>query len=181
MIIKPIAVCLMLRFGGRLEQEVRPMTAHEIAKYFVSLVDEDAGDSISNLKVQKLLYYAQGFHLAVYGTPLFSEAIKAWAHGPVVPQVYHLYKDCGYHPIPVERVNLEEYSSEVRELLDEVWKVYGQFTASKLEGMTHQEPPWMKTPQSEAIPLASMTEFFKTLVIEDEDGQEEQDTEAQAG
>jgi len=145
------------------------MTAHEIAKYFVSLVDEEAGDSISNLKVQKLLYYAQGFHLAVYDAPLFPEAIKAWAHGPVVPQVYHQYKDFGAGPITVERVNLDDYSSEVRELLDEVHKVYGQFTAAKLRDMTHQEPPWRNTPQSEAISHESMSEFFKTLVIEDEE------------
>jgi uncharacterized phage-associated protein len=143
------------------------MPAHDVAKYFVSLVDEDAGDSISNLKVQKLLYYAQGFHLAVYGKPLFSEAIKAWAHGPVVPQVYHIYKDCGYRPIPVERVKLEAYTAEVRELLDEVWAVYGQFTATKLESMTHNEPPWMNTPQSEAISHEAMTQFFKTLVVDD--------------
>jgi len=143
------------------------MPAHDVAKYFVSLVDEDAGDSISNLKVQKLLYYAQGFHLAFYGKPLFSEAIKAWAHGPVVPQVYHLYKEFGYQPIPVERVSLDASSAEVRELLDQVWSVYGQFTATKLESMTHNEPPWMNTPQSEAISHEAMTKFFKTLVVDD--------------
>ena len=154
------------------------MTAHEIAKYFVSLVDEEAGDSISNLKVQKLLYYAQGFNLAVYDEPLFPEAIKAWAHGPVVPQVYHVYKELGSGPIPVTRVTLAEYGERERELLDEVWSVYGQFTASKLETMTHNEPPWMNTPQSEAISHSLMAEFFKTLVVDD--GQRK-DTQAQAG
>ena len=153
------------------------MPARDIARYFVSLVDEEAGDSISNLKVQKLLYYAQGFHLAVYDAPVFPEAIKAWAHGPVVPQVYHLYKDYGYQPITVERVNLDDYTPAIRELLDEVWSVYGQFTASKLEGMTHNEPPWMNTPQSEAIPHDIMAEFFKTLVINDGP---RQDTQAEA-
>ena len=47
------------------------MSALQIAKYFVSLVDEEAGDSISNLKLQKLLYYAQGGYLAYYGKPGF--------------------------------------------------------------------------------------------------------------
>ena len=153
------------------------MPAHDVARYFVSLVDEEAGDSISNLKVQKLLYYAQGFHLAVYGKPLFPEAIKAWMHGPVVPTVYHLYKEHGGRPIPVDKVRIEDYSPEVRELLDEVWAVYGQFTASKLESMTHNEPPWMSTPQSEAIPHGIMAEFFKTLVVDD--GRQGQDTQAE--
>jgi uncharacterized phage-associated protein len=147
------------------------LSAHEIAKYFVSLVDEDAGDSISNLKVQKLLYYAQGAHLAVYGDPLFAEAIKAWAHGPVVPQVYHQYRQYGAGPIPVESVDLDQYSPEIREILDEVNSVYGQFTASKLRAMTHQEPPWRDTPQNEIITHDKMKDFFKTLVIVDETSQ----------
>jgi uncharacterized phage-associated protein len=144
------------------------MTARDIARYFVSLVDEEAGDSISNLKLQKLLYYAQGFHLASVGKPLFPETIKAWAHGPVVPQVYHDYKEYGSNPIPVEKVDLEKYPKELREFLDEVYSVYGQFTASKLRDLTHSEPPWKETPQSEAIPQEKMQKFFKTLIIPDD-------------
>jgi len=144
------------------------LPALQIAKYFVSLVDEEAGDSISNLKVQKLLYYAQGAHLALYDSPLFPEPIKAWAYGPVVPQVYYEYKHCCAGAIPVERVELDDYSPEIREVLDEVNSVYGQFTASKLMAMTHQEPPWMNTPQNETISLESMKNFFKTLVIVDD-------------
>jgi uncharacterized phage-associated protein len=159
---------MQLHLKCKLTKEANPMTAHEIAQYFVSLVDEEAGDSISNLKVQKLLYYAQGAHLALYDKPLFHEAIKAWAHGPVVPQVYHEYKHCGARPIPVESVDLGKYSSQIREVLDEVNSVYGQFTAGKLRAMTHQEPPWMNTPQNETISHESMKEFFKTLVIVDD-------------
>ena len=58
------------------------MTAKDVAEYFLSRVDEDAGDSLSNLKIQKLAYYAQGYHLALHGTPLFNERIEAWQHGP---------------------------------------------------------------------------------------------------
>ena len=140
------------------------MTAHEVAKYLVSLVDEDAGDSISNLKLQKLLYYAQGGFLAVHDKPLFPEAIKAWEHGPVVPQEYHAFKEFGGGPIPVEQVDLTRYSPEVREVLDEVNSVYGQFTASKLRAMTHSEPPWRDTPLNEVITLDKMKDFFKTIV-----------------
>ena len=147
-------------------------SAQSIAQYFLSLVDEDAGDSISNLKLQKLLYYAQGFYLVLYDRPLFPEAIKAWEHGPVVPQIYHEYKERGAGAIPVETVDLENYSSEVQELLGEVYSVYGQFSASKLRDMTHQEPPWKNTPQNGVISHKLMKEFFQTLVIEDEEGQE---------
>ncbi len=47
------------------------LTAFQIADYFLTLVDDEAGDGLSNLKLQKLVYYAQGFHLALTGKPLF--------------------------------------------------------------------------------------------------------------
>ena len=148
------------------------MTASQVAKYFISRVDEDAGDSISNLKLQKLLYYAQGFQLALTDTPLFPEQIRKWAHGPVVPQVYHEYKQFGSGPIPIEAVDLNAYSAEERELLDEVQSVYGQFTASKLRNMTHQEPPWREAEDNGVISTETMRTFFKTLLVEDEESVE---------
>ncbi len=60
------------------------LSCDDAAKYFLAQTSEDAGDLISNLKLQKLLYYAQGFHLALYDEPLFPEAIEAWTHGPVL-------------------------------------------------------------------------------------------------
>lgn len=163
--IKDIDAIRLLWIKCKILMEVYPVKAHEIAKYFVSLVDEDAGDSISNLKLQKLLYYAQGGFLAMYDQPLFPEAIKAWEHGPVVPQVYHAYKEFGAGPIRVEQVDLSFYTAQIREVLDEVNSVYGQFTAGKLRAMTHSEPPWRDTPLNEVITHEKMKEFFKTLVI----------------
>jgi uncharacterized phage-associated protein len=61
--------------------------------HFVS--DSNAGDLISNMKLQKLLYYQQGFHLAYFGKPLFEEDIEAWMYGPVVPSVYSHFKTEG--------------------------------------------------------------------------------------
>lgn len=49
-------------------------------------------EPISNLKLQKLLYYMQGFHLAYFDTPLFDDDIEAWMYGPVVPCVYNHFK-----------------------------------------------------------------------------------------
>ncbi len=74
------------------------MTASEAARYFLALQDDE--DSISNLKLQKLLYYAQGFSLALTGKPLFNDQIKAWIHGPVVPSVWADYRECGAGPVP---------------------------------------------------------------------------------
>lgn len=141
-------------------------TAKDIAEYFLYKANEDE-DLISNMKVQKLLYYAQGFHLAIFGKPLFDETLEAWEHGPVVPAIYRLYKEFGSNGIPVPATFVfDKYDPEVRELLDEVYQVYGQFSASALRNMTHNEPPWKDTPQGMniPIPLESMLSYFKTRI-----------------
>lgn len=78
--------------------------ARKVAKYFLSKVEEDIGDGISNLKLQKLVYYAQAYHLAMYGEPLFGERVEAWEHGPVVPELYREYKIYGPGTSPRQRI-----------------------------------------------------------------------------
>ena len=142
-------------------------TCHDVAKYFLSRVREDVGDTISNLKLQKLVYYAQGFSLAVLGTPLFEESIEAWEHGPVVPELYHEYKGHGSSAIPAVKAGSADdaFSTEQLELLEEVYDVYGQFSAWKLRNMTHAEQPWIDAHPSGTISHESMGEFFKTLTV----------------
>ncbi|MFD2419431.1 Panacea domain-containing protein [Amycolatopsis pigmentata] len=62
--------------------------ASTVAKWFVAWAEADDEATLSNLKLQKLLYYAQGHYLALTGRPLFDDEIQAWSHGPVVPAVY---------------------------------------------------------------------------------------------
>ena len=120
-----------------------PVTAMDVAEYFLALQDEDAGDLISNMKLQKLLYYAQGLHLAMTQRPLFSEAIEAWQHGPVVPDIYHAFKKYGAQPIPASNdMAFSQYDEATTGFLNEVYDVFGQFSAWKLRNMTHEEPPY---------------------------------------
>jgi uncharacterized phage-associated protein len=145
---------------------VRILSAQDVARYFLAIVDKDAGDNMTHLKLQKLLYYAQGFYIAMHGgEPLFGEPIEAWDHGPVVPQVYQAFKGCGNRPIErPEDFDPQDYPPEVRELLDAVYRVYGQFTAWKLRDLTHGEAPWRDTPRNGEIPRQSLREFFQSLV-----------------
>ncbi|MBW4552995.1 MAG: DUF4065 domain-containing protein [Aphanocapsa sp. GSE-SYN-MK-11-07L] len=142
----------------------------DVAKYFLSLTDEDSGDLISNLKLQKLVYYAQGFHLALYDEPLFEERIEAWTHGPVVPDLYSAYKHLGLNAIPRPTdLDFSVYDERTRELLDEVYQVHGQFSAWKLCNMTHDEPPWKNAiANGGVITASSMKEFFKTQLVNSE-------------
>jgi len=115
-------------------------TAKEVADYIVAFSREH-GDPISNLKLQKLLYYAQAWHLALYGNPLFDERIEAWVHGPVVPPVYGAYKGWAWQPIQENPENFDLGGSEGH--VDEVLDVYGGISAYDLEKLTHSEEPWI--------------------------------------
>lgn len=141
-------------------------TAKEVAEVFLRLSKPELGDAITNLKLQKLVYYAQGFHLALNnGVPLFEEPIYAWEHGPVVPPLYHDYKEFGANPLPVpEAINAEAFSKEQIELIDEINDVYGQFSAWKLRDLTHSEKPWIETPKDEVISHHKLLEFFASQI-----------------
>ena len=143
------------------------LNCHDVADYFLALArdDEDSGEDISNLKLQKLVYYAQGVNLALYGKPLFEENIEAWTHGPVVPVLYSRFKQFGSGAIEFEKeVDLEKYGKDTREVLDEVYKVFGQYSGWKLRNMTHQEPPWAETEKGDVISHKLMRDYFKTIV-----------------
>jgi len=140
-------------------------SAKDVARFFLTLSEPDEGDFISNLKLQKLCYYAQGFSLALRGKPLFPDQLFAWDHGPVVPELYRAYKEHGGNAIPVpEDFDLKRLKKDERALLADVWNAYGQFSAWKLRNMTHEEPPWVNTPRGEVITRKALREYFTTLV-----------------
>jgi uncharacterized phage-associated protein len=142
----------------------------EIANKIVVNTDSSQGETISNLKLQKLLYYMQGFFIAVFDKKLFEDPIEAWQYGPVVRSAYLHFKDFGSNsislPVETEVINM---SSEEELLFNEVMEEYGQFSAIKLMNMTHDELPWKKTfhknPQGE-ITYDLLREYFKTQITE---------------
>lgn len=144
------------------------MNAVNVANYFLFKSDPDVGDFLTNLKIQKLVYYAQGLHLALFNRPLFEEPIEAWMHGPVVSNLYHHFKEFGSNPIPIpsDFDPNNEFDRETLEFLDEVYEVYGQFSAWKLRDMTHAEAPWLNTPQNGVIDQSRLREYFVDQVYE---------------
>jgi len=141
-------------------------SAFDVSHYLLTLQDDDAGDLISNLKLQKLLYYAQGLYLAMNEEALFPEKIYAWKHGPVVPDMYHFFKTYGANPIPKpNNFNFSVLNENQTEFLNEVYQVFGQFSAWKLRNMTHEEPPYkMAEASAGEITLGSMADYFKTYL-----------------
>lgn len=136
-------------------------------KIIATSANTQAGELISNLKLQKLLYYTQGFHLAYFGTPLFEEEIEAWMYGPVVPCIYEKYKGYGSSGISADNNNVIVFTGKNEEsLFREVLDTYGQYSATGLMNMTHNEAPWRSVPtgQGHIIPKDSLKEFFKTRI-----------------
>ena len=158
--------------GFRPEKGAQLANVADVAKYFLMLAasgEEDAGEAITHLKLQKLLYYAQGFFLAIFDKVLFTDSIQAWKQGPVVPSIWHSYKQMGAASIPAAEdfEPRKVLSDDEQELLNEVWNAYGQFSAWKLRNMTHEEPPWLKAYQADrnaVISEESLRAYFATQV-----------------
>jgi uncharacterized phage-associated protein len=143
-------------------------TASAVAKYIIKEF-QDSGEPITNLKVQKLLYYVQGWHLGLYGVPAFEEDLEAWVHGPVEYGVFQEYQEfSGGSPItkiptkPKFKTNLEKH-------IHEVLQEYSGENALALEVRTHKEWPWMEARKDlkpnewsrNKISKQTMQDFFK--------------------
>ncbi len=117
------------------------MTAETIADYILCRL-RDKGEPISHLKLQKLLFYVQAWHLALYEEPLFADRFEAWIHGPVVRKLYTKFKDFSWKPI-TDISECPDVPSDVKDHIHEVLNVYGDFSAEDLEYMVHRERPWI--------------------------------------
>lgn len=145
------------------------LTCFNVADYFIHLANE-TGSFVSNLKLQKLVYYAQAWHLAFFEEPLFTEDFEAWVHGPVVPDLYHHYKEFGWQPI-IEDVD-PELPPDAYEFLGDVADEYFGCDAYELERMTHVEDPWLRArdslpmdvPSNEVIQKEWMQEYYGARV-----------------
>lgn len=117
--------------------------AVDVARYFLSKVDRDAGDAPTHLWVQKEVFYAQAWSLVFLGRPLFKEQVEAWENGPVIRSVWREYKQYERNVIPAELITFEDvFCPEELKVLSAVWERYGGLTAGRLWQLTHSEAPW---------------------------------------
>ena len=141
-----------------------------VANYFIWLGMQDKARKVSNKKLQKLVYYAQAWSLALFSKPLFSEEIEAWIHGPAIPFLYGKFKEFGFNSIEIKNLKIDTKKLPQKKLLDEVWRVYGKYDADYLELLTHREDPWIKARnriemnQAPNILLKDMEVFYKKLL-----------------
>jgi len=126
--------------------------------------------AMTAMKLQKLVYYSQAWHLVWEERPLFSSEIEAWANGPVVYDLYREHRG---------QFRVDEWpngkASKLREdessSIDAVLEAYGDMTAQQLSEMTHREDPWLNARKgvddgrrsNATISTASMHEFYHGL------------------
>lgn len=109
----------------------------QVAHYFLSK------ESMPHKKLQKLCYYAQSWFLANNNQPLFPNRFEAWVHGPVSPDLYQRFRNWGWLNIPKRNDEEIQFSdNRVRNILNQVYEVYGCYSGDELENITHKEDPW---------------------------------------
>ncbi|MEW5249781.1 Panacea domain-containing protein [Microbulbifer sp. 2201CG32-9] len=165
-----------------------PICSAHIANFFLDRA-KTAGESLTMLKLMKLVAIAYGWALAALGRDILDgEGLEAWKFGPVVASLYHEFKGYGPRPITHRAVEFELMEMEDGSLaskmltpsipdddedllfiLNYVWEVYRQYSAFDLVDMTHQpETPWAVTykPNSkyEKIPDNLIKEHYKKFI-----------------
>lgn len=144
------------------------MDIFDVAKAFLTI------SSMTQKKLQKLCYYAQGWYAGLTGEKLYQNELQAWIHGPVSPELYDAYKEYGYNEIPK---NSEVITNiELKGLVEQIYRIYGKLDGDELETLTHKETPWKNArkdldswvPSNEKIKFSDMQEYFSTKFKEEQ-------------
>jgi uncharacterized phage-associated protein len=147
---------------------VARFTADEVADALICLARARQID-ITNLKLQKLLYYCQAWSLVFTGQALFSDQIEAWVHGPVVPSIFRRFKAFRWNTIDCQIAF--SATTALNGHLTSVLDAYGNLGASQLERLSHSEAPWQiarnglppDVSSNAVITLESMKIFYSKL------------------
>lgn len=141
-------------------------TAHDVAAYIL----EKQG-SMSAMKLQKLVYYSQAWHLVWDDEALFNERIEAWANGPVVPQLYQQHRG-QFSVTRWSRGDSSKLTASEKETIDSILDFYGPKDAAWLSELTHREHPWRDARVGlspgergqQEISKAALAEYYGSLV-----------------
>jgi len=129
---------------------------------------------MSHKKLQKLCYYAYAWNWALNNQPLVKSDFEAWIHGPVCSQLYNYYRGFGWNDIPQQSClpkSIDE-NEMVKDLINEIYRIYGDFSGDELELITHSELPWIEAREdlqpwdisTNKISEATMASFYLNLL-----------------
>ena len=118
------------------------ITIFQAAKYLVYLSYEKKRFSLTPLKLQKILYLAQGWSFVWDNKPLFADVFEAWQYGPVNTEIYKHFNKYGRGEIPKYEGSFLKKNDEARDTLEAVWRDYACYSAFELVDLTHSQAPW---------------------------------------
>ncbi len=143
----------------------------KIAKYTLWFCENKLGRAISNLQLQKFLYYEQGISLALKKSELFASEIKAWKYGPVVPDAYYWFNDNMSNEIKGVENTEDCISEDARKIVEFVSKMLINMDPWDLVEQTHKEDPWKNTyieGFNETINIIDIKEYFEKNYLKSE-------------
>lgn len=141
-------------------------SAHDVARYIIRELSP-----LSTIKLQKLVYYSQAWHLVWDDEPLFPERIEAWANGPVVPDLFREHRG-EFQRTSWKMGSIQALTPSERGTIDSILEFYGPRDAFYLSELTHREQPWKEAREglspgargSNEITQVSMAEYYGSLV-----------------
>lgn len=137
-------------------------SALDVAKYVINY-EHSQGREVSNLRLQKLLYFVQAKVLMETGEPCFEDEMQAWEYGPVVPVVYKEF--CRYRNLPIEKQSLNtKIDSIITALIENILEYLSEISTSELVQITHCQDPWVEAKKKgnrQPISIAAIGKYFK--------------------
>lgn len=154
-------------------------SARTVANAFLRKAREQ-GTALTHMKVQKLVFFAHAWSLALNETPLLLEGPEAWPYGPVFDTLYHDLKVFGSGPVHTLLSELNPATGNIAamvpnpqdqpfwSLLNQIWDRYGKFSAMQLSALTHESGgPWEKARISKyrLIPDEWIRDYYRGQLI----------------
>ena len=140
-------------------------SAIDVANQFLKLAKEKE-DELTNMQLNKLVYFAHGWMLGLCGEPLIDENVEAWNYGPVIRPIYRKYQRYGKNPIAEFEEIQQDLHKQASSIIKETYEIYGAMSGLELADLTHEyESPWFITVMSsESIITNDIIEsYFKEL------------------
>lgn len=142
------------------------MRVQDVADFFIYAGSLNEGSEMTNARLNKLLYFAQGWHMTQFGVPLFEDDFEAWPYGPVIENIYNEYKLYGRNIITNTSKNfdIDAIDSKTFDFLMDVFANYYGVSTAALINETHKKgSPWNKVyngNKGTVIPKESIKEYF---------------------
>ena len=138
----------------------------DVARYIIDY-EATQGRTVSNLRLQKLLYFVQCAFIGILGHACFDDSIEAWDYGPVVPKVYRAYKEYGSTVIPASSQPVSrKFSDKDSAIITTMLSATSNYTTGELVDITHSQEPWKNAyvpGLNNAISQKAIAEYAKRI------------------